>query len=205
VQPGILALLLTIFTLPALGHPGGLNAADCHNNSSRAQYHCHPEDSSGERGEAVPLADIEGKVVAVFDGDTIKVLTFDQQSFKIRLAGIDAPERDQAYGVVAKQHLAAMVSGQQVRVETIKHDRYGRILAKVWVRPADCPACGKTLNTNHAQILGGMAWWYRYYGEEQSEEDRGRYESAEQEARARKWGLWAETDPVPPWDWRRRN
>ncbi|MEH6591883.1 MAG: thermonuclease family protein [Halioglobus sp.] len=200
----ILCLLLILFVLPAWSHSGGLNAADCHNNSSRAEYHCHPVDSNGERGEGVPLADIEGRVVAVFDGDTIKVLTSDLQSFKIRLAGIDAPERDQAFGSASKQHLAAMVAGQQVRVESIKHDRYGRILAKVWVRPADCAACGKTLNTNHAQILDGMAWWYRYYAEDQSEEDRGRYESAEQEARARKWGLWADPDPMPPWDWRRR-
>ena len=53
-------------------------------------------------------------------------------------------------------------------------------------------------------LLGGMAWWYRYYADDQSAEDRGRFESAEKEALARGWGPWAEPDPVPPWVWRRR-
>jgi endonuclease YncB( thermonuclease family) len=205
VRIRVLGLLLMAFSLPTLCHPGGLNAAGCHNNTSKGEYHCHPKDGSDAQGDGIPLADIEGRVIAVFDGDTIKVLTGDQQSFKVRLAGIDAPERGQAFGAASKKHLAAMVAGQQVRVESIKHDRYGRILAKVWVRPGDCPSCAKTLNVNHAQILDGLAWWYRYYASDQSEEDRGRYESAEQEAKARKWGLWADPDPVPPWDWRRRN
>jgi endonuclease YncB( thermonuclease family) len=90
-----------------------------------------------------------------------------------------------------------------VKVESSKSDRYGRVLGKVWVQPADCPTCGKTLNTNHAQILAGMAWWYRYYAKEQSPEDRGRYESAEDEAKARRWGLWADSNPVNPYDWRK--
>jgi hypothetical protein len=64
-------------------------------------------------------------------------------------------------------------------------DITGRVLGKVWVQPADCPSCGKTLDANHAQLLAGMAWWYRYYAKEQSREDRGRYESAEDEAKAR--------------------
>jgi endonuclease YncB( thermonuclease family) len=81
-----------------------------------------------------------------------------------------------------------MVAGKEVKVESTKSDRYGRVLGKVWVQPADCPTCGKTLNTNHAQLLAGMAWWYRYYAKDQSPEDRGRYESAEDEAKARKWG-----------------
>ena len=66
-----------------------------------------------------------------------------------------------------------MVAGKQVRVESSKSDRYGRLLGKVWVQPADCPMCGKTLDANHAQLLAGMAWWYRYYAKEQPPEDRG--------------------------------
>ena len=73
----------------------------------------------------------------------------------------------------------------------------------MWVQPPDCPRCGKTLNVGLAQVTDGMAWWYRYYGKEQSAEDRGRYESAEQEARLRRLGLWRDNDPVPPWEWRR--
>ena len=96
-----------------------------------------------------------------------------------------------------------MVAGKQVRVESDKSDRYGRVLGKVWVQPNDCPKCGKTLDANHAQLLAGMAWWYRYYAKEQSPEDRGRYESAEDEAKARGWGLWADPAPINPYDWRK--
>ena len=123
---------------------------------------------------------------------------------KVRLTGIDAPERSQPYGNASRKNLESMVAGRQVLVRFTKNDKYGRILGNVWVQPRDCLPCGKTLYVNHAQILAGMAWWYRYYAHEQSEEDRGRFESAEREAVARKWGLWADPDPVPPWVWRRR-
>ena len=96
-----------------------------------------------------------------------------------------------------------MVAGKEVLVESDKNDRYGRVLGKVWVQPSDCPTCGKTLDANHAQLLAGMAWWYRYYAKEQSPEDRGRHESAEDEAKARKWGLWADPNPINPYDWRK--
>jgi endonuclease YncB( thermonuclease family) len=148
-------------------------------------------------------ADILGKVVAVTDGDTIKVLDYNRVLHKIRLTGIDAPEKAQPFGNASRKHLASMVAGKEVRVETLKNDRYGRVLGKVWVQPRDCPDCGKTLNANHAQILSGMAWWYQDYARDQSAEDRGRYKSAVDEARGRKLGLWSEPDPVPPWAWRR--
>ena len=148
-------------------------------------------------------ADINGKVVAVTDGDTIKVLDGNKVQHKIRLTGIDAPEKAQPYGNASRKHLATMVAGKDVRVETTKNDRYGRVLGKVWVQPRDCPSCGKTLNANHAQILSGMAWWYQDYAKDQSAEDQGRYESAVTEARKRKLGLWSEPNPIPPWAWRR--
>lgn len=72
----------------------------------------------------------------------------------------------------------------------------------MWVQPGDCPRCGKTLDVGLAQISVGLAWWYKRYADEQSAEDRGRYESEEQEARLRKRGLWADAKPVPPWEWR---
>jgi endonuclease YncB( thermonuclease family) len=153
---------------------------------------------------ALAKADIAGKVVAVTDGDTIKVLDSDNTEHKVRLMGIDAPERGQPYGTASTKHLASMAAGKEVRVESDKNDLYGRVLGKVWVKPADCPTCGKTLDVNHAQLLAGVAWWYRYYAKEQSAEDRGRYEPAEDEAKARKWGLWADPNPINPYDWRKR-
>ena len=75
--------------------------------------------------------------------------------------------------------------------------------------PDVCPdasiTCPKTLDAGMAQLTVGLAWWYRYYAAEQTEQDRHRYEFAEYEARARKAGLWVDADPLPPWDWRRSN
>jgi endonuclease YncB( thermonuclease family) len=148
-------------------------------------------------------ADITGKVVAVTDGDTIKILDNNSVQHKIRLTGIDAPEKAQPFGNASRKHLAFMVAGKDVRIETSKSDRYGRVLGKVWVQPQDCSGCGKTLNANLAQILAGMAWWYQDYARDQPPQDRVRYESAVKEARKRQLGLWSEPDPVPPWAWRR--
>lgn len=85
-----------------------------------------------------------------------------------------------------------------------KRDRYGRIVGKVWVQPESCPSCPMTLDAGHAQLTVGLAWWYRKYANEQSPQDRGAYEFSEQEARANRVGLWSEPDPIPPWEWRRR-
>ena len=145
---------------------------------------------------SLAAADITGKVVAVTDGDTIKVLDDDRVQHKIRLTGIDAPEKAQPFGNASRKHLASMVAGREVRVETLKKDRYGRVLGKVWVQPGDCPDCGKTLNANHAQILAGMAWWYQDYARDQSAEDRGRYESARDRSTAGA-GAPGETLPAP--------
>lgn len=145
---------------------------------------------------------ISGSVVGVTDGDTIKVLDADRVMHKVRLTGIDAPEKGQPFGKASTKHLASMLAGKDVFVESSKMDLYGRVLGKVWVQPSDCLRCGKTLNANHAQLLAGMAWWYRFHAKDQPPEDRGRYESAENEAKARKWGLWADPNPINPYDWR---
>jgi hypothetical protein len=120
----------------------------------------------------------------------------------VRLSGIDAPERDQPYGEPSRDSLSRMLLERSVRVEYKKKDDGGRILGKVWVQPADCRSCGLTLDANLAQLSVGAAWWYRHYAGEQSAEDRGRYEFAEQEARAKRAGLWRQADSVPPWEWR---
>ena len=128
---------------------------------------------------------IEGTVVKIADGDTINVLDFDKQQHKIRIAGIDAPEKGQPFGNASGKRLGELVARKEVRVEFNKHDRYGRIVGKVWVKPPDCPTYGKTLDVGLAQITAGMAWWFKRYAKEQSAEDRGRYEFAEEEARAK--------------------
>jgi endonuclease YncB( thermonuclease family) len=149
------------------------------------------------------FADISGKVVAVTDGDTIKIIDANNIQHKVRLTGIDAPEKAQPFGNASRNHLASLLAGKNVRVESSKNDRYGRILGKVWVQPDDCPSCARTLDANHAQIVSGMAWWYQYYADEQPSEERERYKSAVIEAKAEKRGLWREANPIPPWAWRR--
>jgi endonuclease YncB( thermonuclease family) len=147
---------------------------------------------------------IEGKVIKVADGDTITVLDSSKVQHRVRLAGIDAPERGQPYGNASRKKLRDLVSGKEVRVEYEKHDRCGRIVGKVWVTPPDCPTCGKTLDTGLSQIATDMAWWYTKYAHEQSPEDQWRYEFAEQEAKAKKVGLWQDKNPVPPREFRKR-
>lgn len=151
----------------------------------------------------VALGDIVGKVVSVTDGDTIKVLDRSSTHYTVRLTGIDAPEQDQPYGKSSKEHLASMVAGKEVFVASDTSDRYGRLLGKVWVQSSGCASCGKTLDANHAQLVAGMAWWYRYYASQQSPKDRGRYESGEDEARKWKRGLWAAPNAINPYQWRK--
>jgi len=147
---------------------------------------------------------ITGHVIGVSDGDTITVLDADRQQHKIRLQGIDAPEKKQPFGQRSKENLSRLVFNKEVRVEWEKRDRYKRIVGKVWVQPASCPTCPMTLDAGHAQITVGLAWWYRKYATEQSPQDRGAYEFSEQEARAKRVGLWRDDVPMPPWEWRHR-
>jgi len=138
-------------------------------------------------------ADITGNVVGVADGDTITVLDADKVQHKIRLTGIDAPEKKQPFGNRSKQSLSDMVYNKTVTVETDKRDRYGRELGKVL-------AGGKDVNLG--QIRAGFAWHYKAYERTQSATDRQAYADAENEAKAAKRGLWLAADPTPPWVWR---
>jgi endonuclease YncB( thermonuclease family) len=150
---------------------------------------------------------LTGRVVNVADGDTVTILDADHQQHRVRLQGIDAPEKAQPFGQRSKQSLSTLVFGNDVEVRWNKRDRYQRILGKVMVADPNCRTshCPKALDAGHAQITVGLAWWYRKYADEQSPEDRGAYEFSEQEARAKRAGLWADGQPIPPWDWRKES
>ncbi len=137
---------------------------------------------------------ITGRVVGIADGDTVTVLDASRTQYKIRLAGIDAPEKAQPFGQRSKEKLSSLAYDQVVSIEWDKKDRYGRIVGKILVNGRDI---------NIEQIRSGMAWWYEKYRKEQSASDQRMYAQAEQEARAQRVGLWRDADPVPPWDWRR--
>lgn len=136
---------------------------------------------------------LSGRVVGIADGDTITLLDAANQQHKIRLAGIDAPEKSQPYGQASKQALSDQVYDRQVSVETSKRDRYGREIGKVLIAGQDA---------NLEQVRRGLAWHYKQYQKEQPLEDRQAYGAAEIEARDAKRGLWADTDPMPPREWR---
>ena len=139
-------------------------------------------------------AELTGLVVGVSDGDTITVLV-DKTPYKIRLAGIDAPESRQAFGQASKQHLSALVFKKSVTVLWDKKDRYGRPLGKVMVDGTD--VCLE-------QIKAGVAWHYKRYASEQPAQDRADYAAAEDKAKGERIGLWSDAQPNAPWDWRKK-
>jgi endonuclease YncB( thermonuclease family) len=141
------------------------------------------------------LADIlTGKVVTVTDGDTISVLDGQQTQHKIRLMGIDCPEKTQPFGQKARDSLSGLVFGRSVSVDWQKQDRYGRIVGKVVVSGQDA---------NLEQVRRGMAWHYKKYEREQEPSDRVTYAETEFGARNARRGLWVDREPIPPWDWRK--
>ncbi|MFX1678657.1 thermonuclease family protein [Mitsuaria sp. CC2] len=139
-------------------------------------------------------ATLRGEVVGLADGDTLTVLDNDRQQHRVRLVGIDAPEKRQAFGERSRQHLSALVFRQEVAVDWKKRDRYGRILGVVRVRSVD---------VGQAQLRAGLAWHYKAYAREQPVEQRALYSDVELDARRARRGLWSEAAPTPPWEFRR--
>ncbi len=149
---------------------------------------------------------LHGRVVSVADGDTVTVLDESNEQHKIRLAGIDAPEKKQPFGERSKQSMARMVFSKTVNVEWTKLDRYGRIIGKIMVAQENChtDSCPLVMDAGLAQITSGLAWHYKKYQREQLERDRTIYAQAEIDARSRQVGLWSEANPTAPWDYRHR-
>jgi len=136
-----------------------------------------------------PRDNFTGLVVGVLDGDTYDVLTSEKEQIRIRMEGIDAPERGMPYYKVAKKHLSQLCFKKNVRVEISSTDRYGRTIGYGYLED------GRELG--HEMLKAGLAWHYKKYN---SEEEMA---SLEEEARESKIGLWADTRPMAPWDNRR--
>ena len=135
------------------------------------------------------LADFSGRVVGVADGDTLTVVDGGRQ-VRVRLWGIDAPERKQPWSSRSRDALAARAMHRDAVVATRGTDGYGRTLARVAVDGVDL---------GEVQLRDGLAWVYRRYTK-----DRAMI-AIEDEARAARRGLWVTRDPEPPWAWRERN
>lgn len=130
------------------------------------------------------------RVVGVSDGDTLTALSAERRRLKCRLYGIDAPEKRQAFGQASKLSLSQLSYGRSARIEVLGRDRYGRSICRIEVGGVD---------VNREQIVRGMAWMYRQYTRERD------YSDAEALAQARQVGVWRDSDPVPPWDFRRKS
>lgn len=128
-----------------------------------------------------------GKVVGLADGDTLTVL-YGRQRVKVRLHGIDAPETGQAFSRKSKQSLSRLVFGKRVKVDVVDRDKYGRVVGVVTIERE---------SANEHQLAEGLAWHSTKYS------DNRVYQSLEDEAKDQQRGLWSESGPVAPWDWRR--
>ena len=125
------------------------------------------------------------------------LLDADHQQYKIRLIGIDAPEKKQPFGQRSRQSLGELVAGRTVTAEWFKRDRYGRTLARI-IGPD-----GRDINLE--QLRRGMAWHYKQYARDQHPSDRVLYAGVEDEAERRRVGLWADASPQPPWEFRKQS
>jgi endonuclease YncB( thermonuclease family) len=130
---------------------------------------------------------IIGHVVAIADGDTFTLLTEGNVQVKVRLHGIDAPEKRQDFGKRAKQELSTLIYGREVRVTDKGRDRYGRTIGLVYVGQ---------LNINEEMLRRGMAWHYLKYDHDAS------WDELERTARESHLGLWSQLSPLAPWEWR---
>ncbi len=133
------------------------------------------------------VATFTGKVVSISDGDTLTMLV-DRKQVKVRLEGIDAPEKSQAFGAKAKDALTELVAGKVVTIHKTGEDRYGRTLARVHLESEEI---------NSLMVARGFAWHYRQYSKDKM------LAELEDKARSERVGLWADARPVPPWEFRR--
>jgi micrococcal nuclease len=132
-------------------------------------------------------AQLVGKVISVADGDTFTMLV-DNKQIKIRLHGIDCPEKAQDFGQVAKKFLSDLVYGKTVTVTEMDIDRYGRTIGMVMIG---------SVNVNEELLKAGLAWHYKKY------DNNASWAEMQVNARNERRGLWVKSDAVAPWEWRR--
>ena len=144
-------------------------------------------------GLSIALADPSiwrGRLVRVIDGDTV-VMSRNGEEVRVRLHGIDTPERRQPYGPEATEALRRIIGRDSLRVVVMDIDRYGRTVGRLWK--------GDTVDVSATMVCNGSAWWYRRYAKADS-----LLSMCERAARTDRLGLWNQSNPVPPWNWRRK-
>ncbi|RUT64106.1 micrococcal nuclease [Morganella morganii] len=136
---------------------------------------------------AVNATEIHGNVIRVLDGDTIEILN-NKKPVRVRLQNIDAPEKKQPFGRWSTNQLKSLIAGKPVTVTYTEADRYGRILGRV--------ETDNGIEANRYMVQIGGAWVYERYNSDAS------LPAIQNEAREQMRGLWADSEPVPPWEWR---
>lgn len=144
--------------------------------------------ANNEQNQAMPVENLR-----VIDGDTVEIIVAGE-SQRVRLLGIDAPEKGQAFGKKSTQSLKNCTKDKSLSVFGEKTDRYGRLVGIIFADGVDC---------NLSQIEQGMAWHYKSYQKDQSTKNQRLYANAEQAAQSDKVGLWADKCQIAPWDWRK--
>lgn len=146
---------------------------------------CNSKNSDSEK---LPT-NFEGKVVAIKDGDTYKIM-FDGKERTIRLSHIDCPEKGQPFGKNAKQFASVLCFGKIAKVVSEgKIDRYKRLIAEVYVNE---------ICVNKELVKNGLAWYFIKYS------DNEEYAELEKRARQNNLGLWTDIEPIEPWNWRKK-
>ncbi len=136
---------------------------------------------------------ISGKVVRVSDGDSIHIQTRSGKKYEVRLYGVDSPEMGQAFGRSARKYTSRLVNKKKVSVTVYDIDQYGRTVGVV---------TSAGTNVNEYLVASGLAWQYGRYCHVSF---CSQWKRLEQQARAQKKGLWKKTDPIPPWEWRKKH
>ena len=130
-----------------------------------------------------------GKVVKILDGDTFDMLT-ENGTIRVRIYGIDAPEKSQAFGRVSKEYLSKLIGGISVKVLVSNKDRYGRYNCRVYSEEKDI---------SYEMLKAGLAWLYKRF------DNSDQYSQAEKTAKTNKVGLWKDSNPIRPWQYRKKN
>ena len=130
------------------------------------------------------------KVVGVSDGDTFTAINRDNLQLKIRVYGIDAPEKKQAFGNKSKEALSNLIFGKNIVIDVQSQDKYGRFIAYTFAPSGE--------DVSLLMLNQGMAWHYSEYDSSE------KYAAAEQSARKKKTGLWSDVNAVAPWAFRKK-
>jgi endonuclease YncB( thermonuclease family) len=146
-------------------------------------------------------------VVSFPEGETIVVRDATSMKHEVKLSGIELIEQGQPHFRESRRFLSSLLFSKSVRVEWTRRNNRGWLIGKVSLSPPESrcheASCPKTMDVGLTLLTGGLAW-HKRNDPDQSQEDVARYTAAEEQARARRVGLWADAKPVPPWEWRER-